>query len=682
MKALKIAPERPFTPTNVPAPVYKKKDPTDKFFQDLPRPQEKLSMLSALTTAPDRPYSPLIVETVGIEAKLEETNTCKIDKSHLNKPLKPAVLPQSFQMNVKDPKPPGYYPPVLKERKEMTVEEQEKEEETSSVQTRTITTEEIVPSTQTVVQMEEQRQTPSYPPIFQGFSCSFQNKTEHSSFSVDVCTTPPILTTTKSTTASTESVPKVAYKKSETITEEKQTKQELKTHERKETKLVEKQQIAKQAEEVVQMKPLPLASCLHKPVLLPQYQVSLSENAQADLKMMEKMEIARARMEQQKIQAGLNENRQVETQSAPKKPIVTIQPGQNQQIHPQMAFQPVSEDSRPGSSTFSPRPRPLTPSMINKPAPHLPYYQTNLVAQQYGAPTINLLDPTSPAISRSPSPCPDGGRSPSPFPGSASKVRPKSPAAGPPPNPLKSSAPLPTPRDAKVNEARKSVSTFIPQHQTRTMEERGQMYTAQVQTQQQMATNAMESCDISISAESRSQQLEQMQKRDTRSVQRTGNVQVERKKTVTEEFEHSHREQMIQIEKNTTKKYPFHEVNAPVVDVLPSIGHLTNPQPLAARKMLDCTKPIVQPPNPIAPPIKRVIAPGSSQPSSQNVNRPNIPLPNAGSGGGGGRQSSALSAPKRGRGVLNAAAIGGARIPLCGSCHSQIRYLMCVANNY
>ncbi|XP_056638439.1 PDZ and LIM domain protein Zasp isoform X13 [Diorhabda sublineata] len=43
-------------------------------------------------------------------------------------------------------------------------------------------------------------------------------------------------------------------------------------------------------------------------------------------------------------------------------------------------------------------------------------------------------------------------------------------------------------------------------------------------------------------------------------------------------------------------------------------------------------------------------------------------------GAGSGKQAAGVKvAPRRGRGVLNPAAIGGARIPLCGSCNMQVR---------
>ncbi|XP_050309317.1 PDZ and LIM domain protein Zasp isoform X4 [Anthonomus grandis grandis] len=44
------------------------------------------------------------------------------------------------------------------------------------------------------------------------------------------------------------------------------------------------------------------------------------------------------------------------------------------------------------------------------------------------------------------------------------------------------------------------------------------------------------------------------------------------------------------------------------------------------------------------------------------------------SGAGAGRQTGGITAaPKRGKGLLNAAALPGARVPLCGHCHGQIR---------
>lgn len=77
---------------------------------------------------------------------------------------------------------------------------------------------------------------------------------------------------------------------------------------------------------------------------------------------------------------------------------------------------------------------------------------------------------------------------------------------------------------------------------------------------------------------------------------------------------------------------------------------------------------------------------GNRQPSINNNNNPTpstLP-PDAGFGGGAGPSpissgkgsaTSGMSAPRRGRGVLNNVGVGpGARIPVCASCSSQIRY--------
>lgn len=54
---------------------------------------------------------------------------------------------------------------------------------------------------------------------------------------------------------------------------------------------------------------------------------------------------------------------------------------------------------------------------------------------------------------------------------------------------------------------------------------------------------------------------------------------------------------------------------------------------------------------------------------------PGCSLPDAGGPGGAkGGAFAGASAPIRGRGILNPAAIGGTRIPLCGACNQQIRY--------
>ena len=169
-----------------------------------------------------------------------------------------------------------------------------------------------------------------------------------------------------------------------------------------------KKAVAKQAEDTVYRKPLPVASLLHKPDNLPQYQVNLSENVEMELLLMEKQAIV------EKLKAAKSEPKPPEPpQERPSAaPIVVIQEG-NPPLDSSKSFVPVDETARP-SSSFSPRPRSLTPSMISKRAPTIPYNQANLVAQQHLAPEVNVLDPRTPNVSRSPSPCPER-RSTTPF---------------------------------------------------------------------------------------------------------------------------------------------------------------------------------------------------------------------------------------------------------------------------
>ncbi|XP_063903336.1 PDZ and LIM domain protein Zasp-like isoform X3 [Zophobas morio] len=824
VKALQTAPERPFTPVGG-APVKKKKDPTDEFFKDLPKPQCRLSMRDALTTASDRPYSPLFPESVTVEqiSVKEAASERKEVNNNLQKPLKPTALPSSFQRPLREEKPqaPKPFPVTIHEKKE----EKEKDVQTSS--SKVIEKHKTESTVEESIENIDDEKPQGMYPLFKGFSCSFENKSEHSQFKIEISTSPPIIHSDRSQTpsvkisrtgASTESV-------TETI------KEESKIHEKSRE---ESKQIAKQSEQVVLKKPVPLVSALHKPDRLPQYQVNLSENAEADLLIMQKVEAAKARQQEQQLQQQRQQQQQLEQQRQqqqqleqqrqqqqqleqqrqqqqllqqrqqlqqqqlqqerqqqqllqqrqqiqqqqrqqqqqssipppPKpprefqmKPIIRVQPGENN-LHPDQSFKPVCEE-RPPSSTFSPRPRAVTPSMINKPPPVIPYYQASLVAQQYKAAEVNLLNPASPAISRSPSPCPER-RSVSPFSSRPSAaIRPKSPAAGPPPNPLKSDKPLPTPRDSRVEAARQNLSTYIPQYKDRiggvvkTESTVPQVYNAFVKTQsvggQQLQQTALSSqkciqidaakkCmmkeDRTVEDAARAQiisqqsgqatmstailekshldHLEQMKKSESQSLESSsdGTVQVQRKKTVTEEFEHTQKAKFVQIEKNVTntKQYPFREVKNPIVEQPGIVGmHVTNPQPIIspflkanASQSESAPKPLLQvqqppqqqkqqqqPPKPcpikhipapsLTSPIRHVTAPsGSAKKPDQSVNRSNIPVPNtgagSGSGSGGGRQAGAVGvAPKRGRGVLNAAALAGTRIALCASCHSQIR---------
>ncbi|KAJ8913506.1 hypothetical protein NQ315_017056 [Exocentrus adspersus] len=756
VKALETAPERPFTPVAGTAiPVKKKpKDPTDKYFEELPKPQERVSMLAALTTAPERSYSPLIVESVG--AKQTEAKTQTVDKSQLTRPLKPDVLPTSFQVNKKEPKPPSYYSPAVLYQRTEESKSEEHTEETHTSETRTIERQTIHNPQVTQLAVEDtESEEHNIAPMFQAVSCYYHNKKDN--ITIEISTTPPVPTPPpKPATPAVKTIEaQPGYIEKEVITEEKTARQQTtKRQEQFKEEIRTDVAAVKQAEEVVRKKPIPPVQ-LHKPEGLPSYQVQLSENAEADLKLMEKVQKAQSRLEEQKQARAQESHTAQQCLEHTKKPIITIEPDTP---NPRSMFKPVVED-RPSSTTFSPRPRSVTPSMINRPPPVLPYYQSSLVPQHMRPVTSNLLDPTSPGISRSPSPCPGArSRSPSPFPCSGEQNRPRavSPAPGPPENPLKSPQPLPTPRDSRLEQARENITTFIPEYKSkRDLIEKvqgaersidvaqsvqsiqpTQIYVSQVHTQsfplQQSRVTECESVvsateslqrqkdifeaqkldvqeaqraerytsataegvvDTEIAEQSHSARLQQLRQCQSQSIEKSsdGSRQVQRKTTVTEE------------------KYPFREVNAPSIEAPGATAlHLTNPQPLSLPRTLDQTflqqqnclqqqscaqqsssacrnvcketqppQPVPAPPPPPPPTVKHVFAPSSLAPlkhveapgssskkPSQNVIRPNVSQPNAGVGAG--RQAGGISVvPKRGRGVLNTAAIGGARIPLC-----------------
>lgn len=680
VKALQIAPERPYTP--VPEkPGKKKKQKEDPLLKDLPKPERELTMREALAIAPETPCAPLIQEITvrfdnGRGTGTEQEIRIKQENLELQKPLKPSVLPASFQVPLVTPPKPF---------------------------------------------------VSSFPPVSDALKLETQEKKE--------------LYYTESNENVTEQTEECVKRETTTVTQEEEVTQ----------KTFIQETIEKQSEDTIYKKPLPLASCLRPVGALPQYQVNLSENVEMELLMLEKQEMLRKA--EQEVSAARSQSTSIQSkepispQQPPRKPIIMVQPEDNQQLCQKASFQPVIED-KPPSLSFSPRPRPLTPSMINKPAPSIPYYQANLVAQQYKAPEINLFDPMSPAISRSPSPCPEAIRSSSPFrPPSAARA--KSPAPGPPPNPLKSHEPLPTPKGLRVEEAKRSLSTYIPQYKEK-MDLIEKARSTEMQKHLEASQNAQSKKEITatqiqetmrsavlpgqqecyreeivqktkdgedrhlkaFSSSSASTQqeykigdattkvlqqqnlkhLEQASKSESKSVQQLndGKIQVERKKTVTEEFEHTQKSKVVQIEKNSDTKHPFRDVNVSAIEELQGVVglHVTNPQPIvspfiSAEKSPQqgaILKPQAQQQKPQlqtqSKPIASTSLPSSkATPSSTHcVSNPTVPIPH--SGVGGGRQAGAIGvSPKRGRGLLNASGLVGSRIPLCGQCHASIRYL-------
>ncbi|XP_072402451.1 PDZ and LIM domain protein Zasp isoform X1 [Diabrotica undecimpunctata] len=760
-------PERPVLPMDIEAsnsdhaapvpPIRKKfKNPNDKLLEDLPKPQERISLLAALTTAPDRPYSPFIEISSGQDKNQNVVE--KQPRSDLHRPIKPDVLPESFTVHKKEPKPPSYYPPSLLYQRTEEAKSEEHTEESNITKTTTVQKETIQnPEVVQVVVEENPSTNQIIPPIFHGFSCSFQNKGDISQFSVDVRTTPPIISPPPIVPVVKTIESKQGYVQREIVTEERSEKQKTskKTEQKEERTIQQAHQrnnipVVKQAEEAIPVKPIPPVA-LRKPTQLPQYQVDISAEAESELIMYEKKRQAELRLEQEKqnkIQQNIVADNKAPVRVLPaQKPIIKIESEDNNSI-----FRPVVEENPPIHS-FSPRPGTITPSNRGKSPAILPYYQVNLVPQHMAATHSNIFDPKSPAVSRSPSPFVGATkeRSPSPVPGTASNIRAASPAPGPPENPLKSSKPLPNPESIRIDQARDSLTHYLPEYKSKmdlielgqksefsghSYGQNSQMYTSLVQTQnfptvpvdqsnrqcfEMQKTDLLQAqrteknisqlgntvVSTSIDEQMRQAHLEQLKQSQSHSVERSadGLTQIQRKKVVTEEFERSQKEVNIQIEKNVSsvKKHPFTEVNVPSLGE-PSIkGHVTDPQRISVKKSEGAQKEVCQklagplqaPPSATlqssataslgstasaSTPIKHVFAPSSIAPvkhvtppsSSKKPNVPCVSQPDTGAGTG--KQSAGVRiAPRRGRGILNPAAIGGARIPLCGSCNMQVR---------
>lgn len=195
-----------------------------------------------------------------------------------------------------------------------------------------------------------------------------------------------------------------------------------------------------------------------------------------------------------------------------------------------MTFQTIDENQ------LNEPARSATPSLINKPAPMIPYYQQNLVAE-YCAPTSgHLFDPRT----STPSPRPDLVRSPAP---------------GPPPNPLKIQAPRIKPLDALDQ------LIGVPSIITGESAQKCQINSLQslenakllseTKRGMQIATQSFQSTPPSISREQRgdqtiethsqSSQLNQAQKSNLQSSStvQIGNTQIQRNRRVVEEYEHT-----------------------------------------------------------------------------------------------------------------------------------------------
>lgn len=349
-----------------------------------------------------------------------------------------------------------------------------------------------------------------------------------------------------------------------------------------------------------------------------------------------------------------------------------------------MTFQPVTADEN--LLRVSPRSsRPTTPSLINKPAPIIPHYQMNLVTVEHLAPESHLYEPSSREGSRTPTPKPNRSRSP---------------AQGPPPNPLKAQAPrikeytphsysmdASTPQDSanlrKQHERdQKEFQTAAEIYNTSGSKNWGSTHPTVVKEQRHSnvgyKSENYTKGDMKFKEDSVIQENYGQRQMQSQNIIEQGNTTVQTTRKTFEEFERTQSAKVVEIRKGSSSFAGAYEQNMdcnirpsninpkqifpPPMMSLPSSQqssslNLTNQNMASASRTVDNYDP---------------------KPSISGANQVPVcdPTPSTGSSVGAaarGKTFGVSSAPKRGRGVLNKAALPGSRVPLCASCNGNIR---------
>lgn len=383
VEALTTAPERPYSPIAVTPGTVTEEVP--QYIKDLPAPpKDKISMLSALTVATDRPFTPVLFDSM---------------------PKSVQIAPVPPPEPVRKPEPPK---PVQKKVISSPIPAKPASHLSPSAFTPLGTTK-FRPVSETFKPEEKTQPPHAFPPVSQ----ELRSMAKPSGFGSPV---PRVEIQNVDAQQSTREVREEQYRRQE----ESRGFQQYRS------------------------------SGLQKATHIPTYQrnIQICNTEPPTVQTFDQYEQAR------------------ESIMPVQKPVTTLQPGQFQPNIPHTSFQPVSEDRETYNGKIShPLPRSVSPSLINKAAPPIPYYQQNLVAQEHLAVESNLYDPKSPAMSRSPSPI--VGMSTSPFVHHVARA--KSPAQGPPPNPLdyRKQRPATPVHDEKYVEAKESLGSYIPKYQSR-----------------------------------------------------------------------------------------------------------------------------------------------------------------------------------------------------------------------
>ncbi|XP_041976615.1 PDZ and LIM domain protein Zasp isoform X9 [Aricia agestis] len=331
-----------------------------------------------------------------------------------------------------------------------------------------------------------------------------------------------------------------------------------------------------------------------------------------------------------------------------------------------MTFQPVIDDS---TLRISPaRSRPTTPSLINKPAPIIPHYQMNLITVEHLAPDTYTYNPSSDEGSRSPTP----------------KPRSRSPAQGP--SGLKAQAP-------RIKEANSNLFNQVQQQATTNRQ--SNLMNVNVANSMNFPTSQpsivkeerlsnvgyqterYNQKDMSIKENSMYKQNYAQRQMESQNVSEYGNTTVQRTQKTFEEFERKQSAKVIEIRKgpqpsgsyqpiesniqpsfiNTKEVYPSQSISSTAFPKQNVCSNTTNKNVASSITQSDMYQ---------------------TNPLNSGANQDPVcdPTPSTGSSVGvtpRGKNFGVSTAPRRGRGILNKAALPGSRVPLCGSCNGNIR---------
>ncbi|CAH4019708.1 unnamed protein product [Pieris brassicae] len=332
-----------------------------------------------------------------------------------------------------------------------------------------------------------------------------------------------------------------------------------------------------------------------------------------------------------------------------------------------MVSQPVSDKNT--IRTSPPRSRPSTPSLINKPAPIIPRYQMNLVTMEHFAPESHTYQP----------PGGEGSRTPTP------KPRSRTPAQGPS---SKAQAPRIKDYSQTNFSHSETFSHQLPstfqrdlyqvQSQPRFYENKPPLVQEENRSTFERQSENYNKGDMSIKQDTMMNQNYGQRQMESQNVAEYGHTTVQTTRKTFEEYESAQSAKMIEIKKggfaSSDSSQPIEAFDRPSAinfkQSLPSPAMSFSPSTQnfssnITNENVDTTR-------------QTHTSTFEMSPSISGANRGPVcdPTPSTGSSVGAaarGKTFGVSSAPKRGRGVLNKAVLPGSRVPLCGSCNGNVR---------